>query len=354
MKHGKIIKILEELRERTKIIVLIEGKQELAINYNFITGKVNINDIVILNTTAVELNLGTGGYHFVIYNLNASQQQFRGDGHIMKLRYTPFQFRVFAEEEEENPNHNIFNEFESLDKFPVIVGTLHSMLTPLVATLKYIDPNIRIAYIMTDGAALPIYFSDTVYKLVKKGLITTTITIGHAFGGDIETINIYNGLIAAKEIANCDIAVITMGPGIVGTSTPYGFTGIEQGHILDVVNDLGGFSIAVPRISFSDPRERHYGISHHSLTIFSKITKRKCNIPIPLLPIEKKQCILNQIEDLKIQEKHNIIEVDAGILPEVLKYFNLFVKTMGRGYYDDPAFFLACGAAALYSRYSNK
>jgi len=354
MKHGKVIEILEELDERTKVIVEIEGRKEKAINYNFLTGKVNENDTVVLNTTALELQLGTGGYHFIIYNLNAKQQQFKGKGHIMKLRYTPLQFRVFAAEEQESPTHHIFKEFESLNKFPVIVGTLHSMLTPLVATLKYVEPHIKIAYIMTDGAALPISLSDNVYKLKMKGLINNTITTGHAFGGDIETINIYNSLIAAKGIAKCDIAIIIMGPGIVGTGTTYGFTGIEQGYILDIVNDLGGTPIAVPRINFTDSRDRHYGISHHSLTIFSKVTKTKSNITIPLLEIDKKQYILNQIQDLGIQKKHNIIEVDAEILPQALKYFDLSVKTMGRGYYDDPAFFLACGAAALYSIRNNK
>ena len=33
-----------------------------------------------------------------------------------------------------------------------------------------------------------------------------------------------------------------MGPGIVGSGTKYGFTGIEQGYIIDVINNLGGFS----------------------------------------------------------------------------------------------------------------
>ena len=31
-----------------------------------------------------------------------------------------------------------------------------------------------------------------------------------------------------------------MGPGIVGTGTKYGFSGIEQGYIIDAVNNLRG------------------------------------------------------------------------------------------------------------------
>ena len=77
-----------------------------------------------------------------------------------------------------------------------------------------------------------------------------TITVGHAFGGDLETINIYTGLIAAKEILKGDITIISMGPGIVGSGTKYGFTGMEQGYIVDAINNLGGLAVAVPRISF--------------------------------------------------------------------------------------------------------
>ena len=31
-----------------------------------------------------------------------------------------------------------------------------------------------------------------------------------------------------------------MGPGIVGTGTKYGFSGIEQGQIIDAINTLSG------------------------------------------------------------------------------------------------------------------
>ena len=36
----------------------------------------NVGDEVLLNTTAVELSLGTGGYHFVIANLNNVESNF--------------------------------------------------------------------------------------------------------------------------------------------------------------------------------------------------------------------------------------------------------------------------------------
>ncbi|AOY77084.1 DUF3866 family protein [Clostridium formicaceticum] len=349
IKRGKVIEILSRSKEKTKILVAVDEKEERALNYNLITGEVAVDDEVLLNTTAVELKLGTGGYHFVLYNLHSMSPSLEEDqGHIMKLRYTPLQLKVFATEEQNHPNHHKFLEFQSLKELPVIVGSLHSMLTPIAATLKYMNPNIKITYIMTDAAALPIYFSDTVYQLKEKSIVDSTITVGHAFGGDLEAVNIYNGLIAAKEITACDIAIVTMGPGIVGTGTPYGFTGIEQGQILDAVKDLGGIPIGVPRISFSDPRERHYGISHHSLTVFSKIAKTKVRMILPILPDKEKKFLYEQLEYLNIHRKHTIIEEDGSILSEALNQFNLSVKTMGRSLKDDTVFFLACSAAAVY------
>ena len=186
---------LEDIR------VNVNGQIQRAYNYPKMTGKVNIGDKIVLNTTAVELSLGTGGYHFVISNLNNTESDLDADGHIMKLRYTPYQLVVDSVEDHESKYHDVINEFESLDGLPVVVGTLHSMLTPFVASYKRNNPDKKIAYIMTDGAALPLYFRLNVKNLKSKGLIDSTITIGNAFGGDYECINIYTGLITAKEIA---------------------------------------------------------------------------------------------------------------------------------------------------------
>lgn len=351
-KHGKVVKILKNLEGRTDILVDINGSHEKAINYDYLTGSVNINDEVVLNTTAIELNLGTGGYHFVVCNFNNINQSSSGKGHIMKLRYTPFQLKTYAVEEQDSPYHKLFQEFTSLNNMPVIVGTLHSMLTPISATLKYLNNNIKIAYIMTDGAALPIHLSNVVYELKNKKIIDTTITLGHAFGGDYEVVNIYNALIAAKEIAKCDIAIVAMGPGIVGTGTKYGFTGVEQGYMTDAVNDLGGCPISVPRITFQDKRERHYGLSHHSITVLNKIMKTKSNIPVPCFSIEQEEVIREQIKVNNIIHKHNIIRVKddiSDVLNKALNQYELEVKSMGRDLNDDPEFFNTCSAAAIYA-----
>lgn len=347
-KIGEVVEIKKQNGQLDDIRVEINGEIFRAYNYPKMTGEVKVGDKVLLNTTAVELSLGTGGYHYVISNLDNMEADLEGQGHIMKLRYTPMQVRVDSVEDHESKYHDVFEEFETLDGMPVVVGTLHSMLTPFAATYKRLNPNKKLVYIMTDGAALPIYFSMNVATLKDKGLIDSTITFGNAFGGDYECINIYTALITAKEIAKADAVFISMGPGIAGTGTKYGFTGIEQGPILDAISKLGGRPIAIPRISFADMRDRHNGISHHSITIFDEIVNVGVEIPITIYSEEKDSVIKNQIKENNLDKKHKIEYIENNRTKDDIDSYGLKVKSMGRNYEQDSEFFDSASSAAIY------
>ena len=71
--------------------------------------------------------------------------------------------------------------------------------------------------------------------------LKTTITYGQAYGGKVETVSKFSALVAAKHVARADISLVTMGPGIVGTNTRYGFSGLEVGELVNAVYALGGF-----------------------------------------------------------------------------------------------------------------
>ena len=343
---GIVGEIIYEDQEIQELSVTIEDERYKAMNFVLLSGKCKLGDKVLLNTTAIRLKLGTGGYHYVIANLDNCEEIQEKKGHIMKLRYTPLQMATQTMEEQGSSYHECIKKFESLKGMPVIVGSLHSMVAPAAAFLKYYNPHLKITYIMSDGASLPISISKSVRELKIKKLIDHTITFGHAFGGDYEAVNLYTALIGAKEITKCDIAIVAMGPGIVGTGTKYGFTGIEQATIIDGVNTLGGNSIAIPRISFSDKRTRHYGLSHHSITIFSKIVKTPTIISFPRLKDKERMNIIkDQIIKNKLIEKHDIQYRDAGELEKILEYFHIKVSTMGRNYFQDPEFFQSVAAA---------
>lgn len=345
---GLVESIISKSDNLEEISVNIGGSLAKAYNYPKMTGNIDIGDEVVLNTTAVELSLGTGGYHFVITNLSKIESKMTPGGHIMKLRYTPMQVKVDSVEEQDSKLHEKINEFKSLDNLPVVVGTLHSMLTPFVASYKRHNPSKKLVYIMTDGAALPIYLSKNVENLKNKNLIDDTITIGNAFGGDYECINIYSALITAKEVLNADAVFVSMGPGIAGTGTKYGFTGIEQGPILDAVKKLGGNPIAIPRISFADKRDRHVGISHHSITVLDEIVNVKVDIPIGIKDKDKLEYVNNQINEKNLNQKHNVVYINQANTFDDLSYYGLKVRSMGRNYEQDSEFFDAASNAAYY------
>lgn len=343
-KEGIVSRIIERDKDVIWLEVEIDGQKSKGVNYTSLTGDVSVGDKVMLNTTAVDLSLGTGGQHFVIHNEKNKNRDLEGSGHIMKLRYTPMQTSCLAAEEQDSPHHEDINAFTSLDGKVFIVGTLHSMLAPIAATIKHLRPDLKVNYIMTDSGALPIQFSKTVKYLKEKEIIDNTITVGNSFGGDFECINVYTGMITAKEVLDSDITIITMGPGIVGSGTKYGFSGIEQGYIIDAINTLGGTSIVVPRISFRDKRNRHTGMSHHSITVLDEIIKTKTNVILPKLDKERQEFIKSQICESHIDEKHDITYEDGSCIKEALDHYNLKITTMGRGFDEDTEFFTTLGA----------
>lgn len=349
IRRGQVMQVLSQRPGITELQVEVECQIQRATNYDRLTGPVNPGDEVVLNTTAVYKNLGTGGAHFVMANLSNEAVDTPEKGHIMKMRYSPCQIKTLSVEEEDSPHYEIMKNAESLQGIPVIVGTLHSMIAPAAAALKKLGGGqLKVAYLMTDGASLPLPLSRLVYELKEKGLIHETVTCGHAFGGDLEAINLYTGLLACCAVARADVIIAAMGPGIVGSNSRYGFTGVEQAEIINGVNLLGGKPVAIPRISFADTRERHLGISHHTRTALGKLALTRSVVTIPKLEPAKLELLLKQADMAGISQKHDLAIIDAEPALEALTEHNVKVKTMGRGVEQDREFFLAGGAAGVY------
>lgn len=348
-KKAKILAIISERPGAQEVLVDIEGTEARAVNYPALSGSVTPGDEVLLNTTAVDLSLGTGGVHFVICNLSGPAQECEpSPGHIMKLRYTPLQKAVLSVEEDDSPHRDRIREFESLDGMPVICCELHSQIAPAAAALKTLtNYHARIAYVMTDGAALPIVFSRLVAELKEKGLLDATITCGQAFGGDIEAINVYTALIAARQIARADAVIVCQGPGNAGTGSKYGFSGIEQGEAINAVNILGGTAIAVARMSFADPRERHQGVSHHTRTVLGGIALSPALVALPELPEDKARRVREQLAPISAKGLHEFRVLDGQPGLAELARKDIRVTTMGRSVEEDGEFFLAASAGGV-------
>ncbi|MFS1512254.1 DUF3866 family protein [Chengkuizengella sp. SCS-71B] len=369
-----IVTKIDKAKDNVQFIQVKEENGEIikAIHYTDVHPSVQIGYEVLLNTTAVDLQLGSGGFHFVYMILNNKKYLNKGEsnnrfknssksipkkiGHIMKLRYTPQQRAVLTCEEADSPTHSLFLEERNLEGTPVLIGELHSMLPILCTWLQYkqnqdrISNELKIGYVMSDGGALPISFSEHVAQLKNINWIEGTITYGHSYGGDIEAVNKFTALIAAKHILQADIIIVLMGPGIVGTGTKLGHTGIEAGEIANAVSILGGIPIMTTRISFHRERDRHKGISHHVLTTLSNITLQSSRVPIPLnLPKEYIDHIQKQLTDYHLYKKHIITLNTELFIDEVEKSMELYpypIKSMGMELHEDPYFFLGVCCAA--------
>lgn len=343
--QGEVLKILEHRPGATVALVAVGGRVEKAVNYDYLTGSISCGDRVLLNVTAVHLGLGTGGYHFVMANLNTQGMVSREKGHLMKMRYTPMQAQVMAAEEEASPYHHFFGPASSLERTPVVIGSLHSMLAPIAAAVKErLGRACRVVYLMTDAAALPLWFSRLVVQLREHCLIEGTITCGQACGGDVEAINIYSGLLAAHYVLAADIVIATMGPGIAGTGTTWGHTGLEQGELVNAVNILGGRPVAAVRLSFADSRPRHQGLSHHTITALGRVALTPALLPFPPLTAAELRLVREQVATAGLERLHTLVLSPGTAGRELLESIE-GVTTMGRGPEDDPAFFRAAAAA---------
>jgi hypothetical protein len=370
LETGIVASVVSATEEGRELLVEVNAQLERAWQEPAFGVPAELGDTVLLNTTAMRLGLGTGGTHFVLavqknhlsaaFGVTAPHDKTQTNssnppGHIMKLRYTPLQIAVHAVEEPDHPAHDTLRDADSLGGMPVVICELHSMLPAVAMTLHHeltqdaIDPTttapVKIAYVMTDGAALPMHFSKTVAVLKEKGLLAGTVTVGHAYGGDLEAVNLYSGLLAARHVLQADVIVVAMGPGIVGTGTRFGHTGIEVGQAVNAVHALEGDAIVVPRLSFADARERHRGVSHHTLTALGRVALAQATVPLPNLDDEAARLVWQQVSGAGLHQKHRLVGVSGKSILDAAARYQVPLRTMGRNLQEDPAFFLASGAA---------
>ena len=333
-----------------ELTVAVDGTEgELrALAYPALVGTPVVGDTVLLNVTALALGLGTGGYALVVAlpdRLPADPPP--GPGHLVKARYTPLQATVLGADEQDSPHHEALTTAEDLAGLPVVIADLHSALPAITAATLADRPATRIAYVMTDGGALPLWFSRTVAGLRAAGHLVGSVTVGQALGGDLETVTLHTGLLAARHVLAADLVVVTQGPGNLGTGTRWGFSGVASGEAVNAVGTLAGRPVASLRISSADSRPRHRGVSHHSLTAYGRVALERADVVVPRLPGPFGAEVAAAADVLAL--RHHLVTVEVDGLLEVLKTAPVGLSTMGRGLDEDTAYFLAAAAAGRYA-----
>jgi hypothetical protein len=339
--------------ELTAEVLEDDGPAEVrALAYPALVGAPRPGDRVLLNTTALARGLGTGGYALVVALPDAlPADPPAGPGHLVKARYTPLQAMVLGVDEQESPHHAAMADADDLTGMPVVVADLHSALPAVLAGLRDSADAVRVAYVMTDGGALPAWFSRTVAALREAGWLAGTVTVGQAFGGDLEAVTLHTGLLAARSVLGADVAVVAQGPGNLGSGTRWGFSGVAAGEAVNAAAVLGGRPVAALRVSQADARERHLGVSHHSLTAYGRVALAAADVVVPALPGPLGERVRAQAAALA--ERHRVVEVALDGLREALAAVEggtgVRLSTMGRGLDDDTAAFLASAAAGRHA-----
>ena len=263
-----VVTAVRSEREGLQRVDLDNGRRAYVLTH--LTGPVAAGDRVVVNTTAVDLGLGTGGWDVVHWNLSRQEWSAPGGGHVLKLRYTSLQVDTGVAEERS------LGARADLAGMPVVACELHSQLAAAAVGFAAAAPGRRLSYLMTDSAALPLAVSDLVAELRGRGLVGEVITCGQAFGGDVEAVNVPSGLV----LAGGDAAVVAPGPGVVGTGTRLGFSGLEMAGVIDAAAALGGRPVLAVRYSAADGRDRHRGRSHHVDTILA-LAAHPAPAPVP-------------------------------------------------------------------------
>jgi hypothetical protein len=318
-----------------------------ALAYTDVVGSPEVGEEVLLNVTALDLDLGTGGYALVAAIPARLPEDPHGPGHLVKARYTPLQMTVLGVDEQESPHHEVLRDADVLSAMPVVTADLHSALPAIITGIRDVRPDAVVAYVATDGGALPLAFSRTVHQLREVGWLAGSVTVGQAFGGDLEAVTVHNGLLAAKLVLHADITVVTQGPGNLGTGTRWGFSGVAAGEAINAAAVLSGRPVAALRVSGADERERHRGVSHHSMTAYGRVAAFAADVVVPDLVGDLGELVSRQVGEL--DPPHRLVRASAEGLAEALAACPVPLSTMGRSLDADPSAFIASAAAGRHA-----
>jgi Protein of unknown function (DUF3866) len=323
----------------------------LALAYLPLVGAPQVGDRVLLTVGALARGLGTGGYAMVA----ALPDRLPADpppstGHLVKSRYMPLQAMVMGVDEQDSPHHALLRDADDLFGLPVVVADLHSALPAVVAGIRVSKPAARVVYLLTDGGALPAWFSRSLAALREAGWVAGSVSVGQAFGGDAEAVTVHSGLLAARHVLGADVVVLAQGPGNLGTGTRWGFSGVACGEAVNAVGTLGGRPIASLRVSAADPRPRHRGVSHHSMTAYGRVALLPADVVVPDLTGELGAQVLAAARRLCAPHgRHRLVQQPVDGLMDALRSCPVTLSTMGRRLDDDAPAFLAPAAAGRYA-----
>jgi hypothetical protein len=328
--------------------VELDGERRPAWADPTLVGEVEAGDEVIVNTEALDLGLGSGGFDVVHANLTRGLAATpAGEAHVMKLNYTSLQHAVAPVEAPLEDSAR--DGTPATPPVPVCVLPLHGHLAPVAWAVDRAAPGLRVGYLQTPGGALPGRLSRDVAGLRERGLIDGHVTVAPCYGGEDEAISLVGGLDAAAGGLGWEAIVAGPGPGILGSSARYGHGGMAALDTAHAALALGMPTVISPRLSSSDPRPRHRGLSHHTESVL-ELLLRTVRVAAPEVDAERWADSAERADEDALdalialcRDRH-----DIDVQPVDLDAYadsGLPTRTMGRELSEDPLFFAAPLAA---------
>jgi hypothetical protein len=329
------------------LTVEVDGKRRPAWADTALLGEMREGDEVVVNVAALELGLGSGGFDVVHVNLTrgldrgpaageaggGSRGERAGEPHVIKLNYTSLQHAV----EPVEPALPL-EPGGAAGRTPVAVLPLHGHLAPAAWALARADAGLAVGYLQTAGGALPGTLSRDVVELRGRGLLRGQISAAPAYGGEREAISVVGALDAVAELG-WDAVLVGPGPGIIGSDSSYGHGGMAALDSAHAALSLGLPTTISPRLSSSDPRERHRGLSHHSGTVLELLLAAvEVAVPEGAERWPGGERALGEL-GAAAAGRHRLVAAGAPL--DEYAESGLPASTMGRGLEQDPLFFAA-------------
>jgi uncharacterized protein DUF3866 len=332
-----------ELRRATVVsaeplTVEVGGERRPAWADEVLLGEMRAGDEVVVNVSALDLGLGSGGFDVVHVNLTRGLEGGGGpEGeHTIKLNYTSLQHPVAPVESELAAKKSAdAAETGAPVAVSVLVLPLHGHLAPAAWAAAQASPGVQVGYIQTGGGAMPGSLSRDVAELCERGLLCGHITAAPAYGGEHEAFSTVGALDAANRLG-WDAALVGPGPGIIGSNTEFGHGGMAALDSAHAALSLRLPTLISPRLSSSDPRERHLDVSHHTYTVLELLLA-----PVGVAVPEGEDKIQAALEEAPGTHRlrHAPVDLDA------YSASGLPSTTMGRPLQEDLLFFAAALAA---------
>jgi hypothetical protein len=330
------------------LTVEVDGERRPAWADTTLLGEMREGDEVVVNVEALDLGLGSGGFDVVHVNLTRGlEASGESREHVMKLNYTSLQHPVDPVElpvRLMRPDDGKVAPEGGERSVAVMVLPLHGHLAPAAWAIAEGRTGARVGYVQTGGGALPGSLSRDVAQLRERDLLCGHVTAAPAYGGEHEALSVAGALDAAAHKLGWDAAILGPGPGIIGSETQLGHGGLAALDSAHASLALGLPTLLSPRLSAADPRERHRGVSHHTLTVMRMLLGRVV-VAVPA----GNPVIIAQLAEAAAW-RHKLREAPADLAGYAAS--GLPARTMGLGIDEDPLFFaapLAAGRALIAS-----